>query len=60
MRFPSGSGGYGWHGQPLRASGTGFRGEMRLYGAGILFEHVEEQIDRFILLIAQQEVHPAT
>ena len=36
------------------------QGQMRLNGAGILFQHIEEQIHRFILLIAQQEVHPAT
>ncbi len=32
------------------------QGEMRLNGAGILFEHVEEQIYRLILLVTQQEV----
>ena len=32
--------------------------QVGLNGTGILFQHVEEQIHRFILLVAQQEVHP--
>ena len=32
---------------------------MRFNGAGIFLEHFKEQIDRFILLIAQQEVNPS-
>lgn len=35
-------------------------GEMSLNGSGILFKHVEEQVYRFILLITQKEVYPAT
>ena len=31
---------------------------MSLNGAGILFQHIEEQIHRFILLVAQEEVNP--
>jgi hypothetical protein len=34
--------------------------QMGFDGAGILFQHIEEQIDGFILLIAQQEVNPVT
>ena len=32
--------------------------EMGFYGPRILFQHIEEQVYRFVLLIAQEEVHP--
>ena len=32
--------------------------QVSFNGAGILFQHIEEQIHGFILLIAQQEVNP--
>ena len=32
--------------------------QVGLNGAGILFQHIKEQIDGFILLVAKQEVNP--
>ena len=34
------------------------QGEMRFNRPRILFKHIEEQVYRFVLLIAQEEVHP--
>ena len=34
------------------------QGEMRFNRPRILFQHIEEQVYRFVLLIAQEEVHP--
>ncbi|VDY40982.1 Uncharacterised protein [Salmonella enterica subsp. arizonae] len=35
-------------------------GKMSLNGASILFKHIKEQVHRFILLVTQQKVNPAT
>ena len=32
--------------------------QVGLNGTGILFQHIKEQIDGFILLVAEQEVNP--
>ena len=32
--------------------------QVRLNGTGILFQHIKEQVDGFILLVAEQEVNP--
>lgn len=34
--------------------------QVRLDGAGILFQHIKEQVDGLILLVTEQEVYPAT